>query len=311
MQGFPSGDRPLGVVLGPSCPTLPRVQRGLGVSLSRSPSVGGGTSGLACAPAGSGCRTQRESDVAGWAPGACVPGRAAGPPRRRCLPAASGPGADVSLWNILRNNIGKDLSKVSMPVQLNEPLNTLQRLCEELEYSRLLDQASRTADPCERMVPRQLPAGPLLAAGLPPRAPQSLPAVGWHLPFSDPLPPSGISLPSPLQVYIAAFAVSAYSSTYHRAGCKPFNPVLGETYECERPDRGFRFISEQVWASWGPGAGKRRGFGGVGAWGRARGGRLCARRWAAWWWRKGLSAPGSPLPSVRADLTQGVLRGMF
>uniref|UniRef100_A0A452QE83 Oxysterol binding protein like 7 n=1 Tax=Ursus americanus TaxID=9643 RepID=A0A452QE83_URSAM len=85
--------------------------------------------------------------------GACVPGRAAGPPRRRCLPAASGPGADVSLWNILRNNIGKDLSKVSMPVQLNEPLNTLQRLCEELEYSSLLDQASRTADPCERMVP--------------------------------------------------------------------------------------------------------------------------------------------------------------
>ncbi|XP_036889279.1 oxysterol-binding protein-related protein 7 isoform X3 [Sturnira hondurensis] len=130
--------------------------------------------------------------------GVCVAARAAGPPRRRCLPAASGPGADVSLWNILRNNIGKDLSKVSMPVQLNEPLNTLQRLCEELEYSSLLDRASRTDDPCERMV------------------------------------------------YVAAFAVSAYSSTYHRAGCKPFNPVLGETYECERPDRGFRFISEQV-----------------------------------------------------------------
>ncbi|XP_068386779.1 oxysterol-binding protein-related protein 7 isoform X5 [Eschrichtius robustus] len=128
----------------------------------------------------------------------CQKGGAVGPPRRRCLPAASGPGADVSLWNILRNNIGKDLSKVSMPVQLNEPLNTLQRLCEELEYSGLLDQASHTTDPCERMV------------------------------------------------YIAAFAVSAYSSTYHRAGCKPFNPVLGETYECERPDRGFRFISEQV-----------------------------------------------------------------
>ncbi|KAB1265209.1 Oxysterol-binding protein-related protein 7 [Camelus dromedarius] len=135
----------------------------------------------------------------------CQKGGAVGPPHRRCLPAASGPGADVSLWNILRNNIGKDLSKVSMPVQLNEPLNTLQRLCEELEYSSLLDQASRTTDPCERMV------------------------------------------------YIAAFAVSAYSSTYHRAGCKPFNPVLGETYECERPDRGFRFISEQ--GNWGRGEG--------------------------------------------------------
>lgn len=59
-----------------------------------------------------------------------------------------------------------------------------------------------------------------------------------------------------MQVYIAAFAVSAYSSTYHRAGCKPFNPVLGETYECERPDRGFRFISEQVWAQ-GEGPGSR------------------------------------------------------
>lgn len=91
-------------------------------------------------------------------PEICVPGRPVGPPRRRCLPAASGPGADVSLWNILRNNIGKDLSKVSMPVQLNEPLNTLQRLCEELEYSNLLDQASRIADPCERMV--TVPAAP-------------------------------------------------------------------------------------------------------------------------------------------------------
>lgn len=102
-------------------------------------------------------------------PGGCVPGGAAGPPRRRCLPAASGPGADVSLWNILRNNIGKDLSKVSMPVQLNEPLNTLQRLCEELEYSSLLDQASRTADPCERMVrlPLATPGLPLPPARIP------------------------------------------------------------------------------------------------------------------------------------------------
>lgn len=67
----------------------------------------------------------------------------------------------MSLWNILRNNIGKDLSKVSMPVQLNEPLNTLQRLCEELEYSSLLDQASRLADPCERMVSCSSPGSPL------------------------------------------------------------------------------------------------------------------------------------------------------
>lgn len=58
----------------------------------------------------------------------------------------------MSVWSILRNNIGKDLSKVAMPVELNEPLNTLQRLCEELEYSELLDKAARMPSPLERMV---------------------------------------------------------------------------------------------------------------------------------------------------------------
>lgn len=47
-------------------------------------------------------------------------------------------------------------------------------------------------------------------------------------------------------VYVAAFAVSSYGSSYYRAGSKPFNPLLGETYECVREDKGFRFIAEQV-----------------------------------------------------------------
>ncbi|XP_069814875.1 oxysterol-binding protein-related protein 3 isoform X2 [Dendropsophus ebraccatus] len=120
------------------------------------------------------------------------------PKHRTCLPAPCPNTSNISLWNILRNNIGKDLSKVSMPVQLNEPLNTLQRLCEELEYSELLDKAAETQDPFERMV------------------------------------------------YIATFAVSAYAPSFYRAGSKPFNPVLGETYECVDEDKGFRFIAEQV-----------------------------------------------------------------
>ncbi|KAM9851668.1 oxysterol-binding protein-related protein 3 isoform 1-T1 [Aulostomus maculatus] len=118
--------------------------------------------------------------------------------RRSCLSSPSPSNSTVSLWNILRNNIGKDLSKVAMPVQLNEPLNTLQRLCEELEYSELLDRAANTQDPFQRMV------------------------------------------------YIATFVVSGYASSYYRTGGKPFNPILGETYECERPDKGFRFVAEQV-----------------------------------------------------------------
>lgn len=76
--------------------------------------------------------------------------------RRSCLPSPSPNNSTISLWNILRNNIGKDLSKVAMPVQLNEPLNTLQRLCEELEYSELLDRAANTQDPFERMVRWQI-----------------------------------------------------------------------------------------------------------------------------------------------------------
>lgn len=44
--------------------------------------------------------------------------------------------------------------------------------------------------------------------------------------------------------------MTAYASSYHRAGSKPFNPVLGETYECDRPDKGFRFIAEQVEFTW-------------------------------------------------------------
>ncbi len=74
----------------------------------------------------------------------------------------------------------------------------LQRLSEELEYSELLDKASETEDPYERMV------------------------------------------------LIAAFAVSAYGSSHVRAGHKPFNPLLGETYECVREDKGFKYIGEQV-----------------------------------------------------------------
>lgn len=68
------------------------------------------------------------------------------------MPAPCPNTSNISLWNILRNNIGKDLSKVAMPVELNEPLNTLQRLCEELEYSELLDKAAHTPNPFERMV---------------------------------------------------------------------------------------------------------------------------------------------------------------
>lgn len=45
---------------------------------------------------------------------------------------------------------------------------------------------------------------------------------------------------------VAAFSVSSYSTTVHRTA-KPFNPLLGETYELDRLEEyGYRSISEQV-----------------------------------------------------------------
>ncbi|CAF0976428.1 unnamed protein product [Rotaria sp. Silwood1] len=118
--------------------------------------------------------------------------------RRSSLPAFAPDTSNIGLWNIMRKAIGKDLSRVAMPVILNEPLGLLQKLCEEMEYSDLLDRASQTDDIYLRLV------------------------------------------------YIAAFIVSTYSSNYYRTGRKNFNPLLGETYECIREDKGWKFIAEQV-----------------------------------------------------------------
>ncbi len=46
--------------------------------------------------------------------------------------------------------------------------------------------------------------------------------------------------------YVAAFTVSSYANTDRRTG-KPFNPLLGETYECDRTDDyGWKSVAEQV-----------------------------------------------------------------
>ncbi|OAJ40675.1 hypothetical protein BDEG_24382 [Batrachochytrium dendrobatidis JEL423] len=118
--------------------------------------------------------------------------------RRVKLPAPACSMQNVSILSILRNNVGKDLSTVTMPIVLNEPISLLQKLCEELEYSDLLDTAAHTTDPVDRLC------------------------------------------------YIAGFVVSGYSSTVYRAARKPFNPLLGETFEFIRPDKGFKFVSEKV-----------------------------------------------------------------
>lgn len=116
---------------------------------------------------------------------------------RCCLPEPAFSRADFSVWSILKQCIGKELSKITMPVVFNEPLSFLQRVVEYMEYSSLIRRASDSSDSVERLE------------------------------------------------FVTAFAVSATASNWDRTG-KPFNPLLGETYELNREDLGIRIVCEQV-----------------------------------------------------------------
>lgn len=116
------------------------------------------------------------------------------PVKRRTRLPAPAVGDEMSLLNVLRKNVGKDLSQISLPVGFNEPISILQRLAEDLEYAELIERTVDTEDPIHRLC------------------------------------------------LVAAFAVSGYACTRLRASRKPFNPMLGETFEDSR----FNFIAEKV-----------------------------------------------------------------
>lgn len=127
-----------------------------------------------------------------------LPSKSTGPKRKRRDRIPEKPNYSLNLWSIIKNCVGKDLSKIPIPVNFSEPLSMLQRVTEELEYSSVLDQAAKASNNWEQLA------------------------------------------------YVAAFTVSAYSTTATRVN-KPFNPLLGETYECDRTDDlGWKSISEQV-----------------------------------------------------------------
>ncbi|OSS48719.1 hypothetical protein B5807_07029 [Epicoccum nigrum] len=148
-----------------------------------------------------------------------------GPRQKLAMDADDRP--KISLWGILKSMIGKDMTKMTLPVSFNEPTSLLQRCAEDMEYTDLLDVAAEREDSSERML------------------------------------------------YVAAFAASEYASTIGRVA-KPFNPLLGESFEYARPDKGFRFFIEQVshhppigaayaeaakWDYWGESAVKSKFYG--------------------------------------------------
>lgn len=55
------------------------------------------------------------------------------------------------IWTILKENIGKDLWSITMPVTFNEPLSFLQRINEHLEYQEQLRMANKCMDQYMRL----------------------------------------------------------------------------------------------------------------------------------------------------------------
>ena len=114
---------------------------------------------------------------------------------RTQLPAPRPMQRGFSLWSILKNAIGRDLTRITMPATINEPISALQRFVEEFEHADFLSRAAFSSNPHERLL------------------------------------------------YVTAFVLSSYNSALLR-DCKPFNPLLGETFEWSNDQ--FRFLGEQV-----------------------------------------------------------------
>ena len=58
---------------------------------------------------------------------------------------------EFSVWGLLKDALGKELSHFSTPVFLNEPISMLQRLCENFQYAELLNYASTEKNQFKRL----------------------------------------------------------------------------------------------------------------------------------------------------------------
>jgi len=57
----------------------------------------------------------------------------------------------VSFWQVFKDLVGKDLTRVSMPVYFNEPLSLNQKMAETAEYNELLEMAANEPNSLVRM----------------------------------------------------------------------------------------------------------------------------------------------------------------
>jgi hypothetical protein len=115
--------------------------------------------------------------------------------KRIILPKLKDPKDKPNVFKLLKDLIGKDLSRISMPVYLNEPISMLQRFSEIWAHYHLLDLANNEENEYKRIA------------------------------------------------YVNGFIFMTFCLSVSRKN-KPFNPLLGETYEFR--DRGLKTIAEQV-----------------------------------------------------------------
>jgi hypothetical protein len=114
---------------------------------------------------------------------------------RDVLPYFKDPKIKISFWTILADAIGKDLSKIGVPIYFNAPLNVLQSICCAMESNYILDKALMETDSVRRLT---------------------------------------------LVTVYSAILLNAIE----RNKSKPFNPLLGETFEYVTDT--YSFLGEQV-----------------------------------------------------------------
>lgn len=123
-------------------------------------------------------------------------GESPDPSERERLPFFKDPKIKFSIWTILKDSIGKELSKISVPVYFNEPLGILQKGLGPFEFSQVLDDACNEPDKDKRLA-------------------------------------------------LACLFFCVQMTTIEKMPSKPFNPLLGETYEFIMPGK-YKFLGEQV-----------------------------------------------------------------
>lgn len=111
------------------------------------------------------------------------------------MPWLKDPNIKISIWAIIKDSIGKDISKLTVPVYMNKPQSLLQTCATSMEYINLLDKACAQAEQVRRLA------------------------------------------------IVSVFGATMTQSCERDAN-KPFNPLLGETYELATDE--YEFLSEQV-----------------------------------------------------------------